>query len=252
MCVQPVPVASAPAPAASPLAESCFVTPIVAPNAPGTLVALFVSAFTTAGSIIKGSGIFSLYAGATRYDIPFRDFVVEDRDGDRTIPTLVVVKFPRPTTITSAIVSFAPATSTVCSYFSVPWRRGDEEIVSDPGRVKRTWWSTVVRAASRTDAPVGVDDPRPCGEPDRPPRTVRADEPEMPYPPADGEAVVLVLLDEKNDIIGVTIDKSSGFPQLDSAAADSALLSKFEGETFRCRPAAGIYKFIVTFEKEKE
>jgi hypothetical protein len=105
-----------------------------------------------------------------------------------------------------------------------------------------------IAAAPTIAAPIPIDDPVSCTTPDRVPRTLKAAPPQPPGGRETGVTQVLVVIDERDHILGTMVRKSSGSTELDGLAVDAVNRSQFRGATFRCRPAVGLYLFTVGFQ----
>jgi outer membrane biosynthesis protein TonB len=195
------------------------------------------------------SGMLALYSGAIRYDVPFHDLVADD-GRNSTKPTVIVVKFPAPVAIESAVVSALDTGNgnTHCSIPFAPWTVEAAQGTEPAPKRTMEWFRGAVAAAEIVAAPAPVNDPRPCATPDRAGRTVKAYEPETAENfTLKGDVVVVVTIDEKDHLIGAEILESSGSGDMDNIAVGAAMRSQFAGATFRCRPIVGEYRFVVSF-----
>jgi hypothetical protein len=191
-------------------ADYCPVSPVLTNlDASYEHYAVFLAGVTSG----KASGTMSLYAGASRYDIPFHDFAAEGVSDDESVPTVVVVSFPQATVIDSATVSALDAGdgSIPCGVLFAPWKNTQGGIARTVAELQRerAWFPPTVAAANTLVAPAAVDDPAPCSTPDIPAHFVRRGPPLAPKRPQDAEAIVLVLIDNNNIVIGAGIDAAS-------------------------------------------
>ncbi|MDP9105219.1 MAG: hypothetical protein M3N49_04720, partial [Candidatus Eremiobacteraeota bacterium] len=165
----------------------------------------------------------------------------------------VVVRFPAPTVLDGAVVTSLEqgGTRRSCDPWFSPWVRthappAPDHLTPDERRLEQQVMAGA-RAAVAVDAPAALADPKPCTTPDHTAATVRAVEPEMPPVSPDGFAMVEVLLDTSDHVVGTRIQRSAGNAQLDILALRAARLSEFQGQTFRCRRVIGSYLFGVEF-----
>lgn len=211
------------------------------------LYALRLGSFNTG----RASGTIALYAKDLRYDIPFTDAVAAGWTDKTTVPTPIVVRFPQYVYAEGAYVSsLNDPQPAPCSAPFVPWRRyGSYQLPFWTGGQTDPAFLDAARAAVPQDAPEPVSDPRPCTTPDRLASTIRADEPTYPRDAhgAQGTATVRVVLNADDSVYGVLLEQSTQSLELDRAALVSAQRSRYRGATFRCKPAVGVYLFLVTF-----
>ena len=64
----------------------------------------------------------------------------------------------------------------------------------------------------------------------------------------DGDVVLMLAVRNDGSVAGIRVDKSSGIPAVNRAAAVAAALSVFNAPVYRCAPASGDFIFIVTFQ----
>lgn len=88
-----------------------------------------------------------------------------------------------------------------------------------------------------------------CPQPNRAAHTLNAVEPEQPQGAEgiSGTAHIVVSLDAKGTVLGVTVGTSSGNSLLDNAALDAAKRSTYSPERRNCTDVAGSYTFRVDF-----
>lgn len=200
----------------------------------------------------RSSGNVALWADDRRFDVAFHDLVTLDTRDRATPDTAVVVRFPAPTALDGAVVTSLDEDGTrrSCEPWFSPWvstARMDPARLTPEQRRLEDQVLAGARAATVVDAPAAVTDPKPCATPDQTARTTYAVEPQMPRASGGGLAVVLVLLDTSDRVIGARIQRSAGDPRLDAAALGAARGSEFQGQTFRCRRVIGAYLFSVQF-----
>ncbi len=188
------------------------------------------------------SGTITMYAGNSRYDIPFHGLTATgfDRRGGHATP--LVIQFPQSTNLDGAWVSAldgAPA----CEVAYAPWASN----YPNYGRSDAAYLAEL-RLLKPVDAPSPTIEARACDVPDRVARTLKA----APVRVADvaggpdATVGVLVLIDDQNAVIGEKISESASFPADDQAALDTVARSTFLGATFRCRPIVAYYLFRVS------
>jgi TonB family protein len=200
----------------------------------------------------QASGTIALWAGAARYDIPFRNAVATDTRERTAGGTPIIVRFPLPVVLDGAAVAslIENGTEQRCDPLFAPWFPGQP---AGPERrtaaERRAADEFLERAAaiSGIEAPDPITDPRPCTTPDRTARTVVATQPEAPPYGASGFVDVLVVLDATDRVTNVRVDRSRATQSMERAALAAASTSQFTGATFRCHPIVGAYRFSVEF-----
>ncbi|MBV8370241.1 MAG: hypothetical protein JO036_15150 [Candidatus Eremiobacteraeota bacterium] len=193
------------------------------------------------------SGIVSLYAGNRRYDVRFKNVVVPDMADDKTPEAPVVVRFPAAVSLDGAAVTAIEENGmTTCSPVFSPWIASVDGAVNNDGR-RTEELRARARAQVPIDAPTAVDDPVSCAVPYRAPQTTFAFKPGNPYPDAEGQAVIVVLLGPDDRILGTRVLKTAGNNIMDRVALAATARSRFEGSVFRCRHVFGAYTFVVSF-----
>jgi hypothetical protein len=201
----------------------------------------------------RASGTVALWAADRRYDVPFHNVVALD-SRDRISPeTSLTVRFSAPTVLDGAVVTALDdgSGSRPCEPWFAPWVPNAPQLPGGQTRQERTDEDRFVmraRAATPTDAPAPVPDPLTCTTPNRPGRTVRAAEPgRPPSAPMSGLAVVMVLIDQSDKVIGARIQRSAGDVGLNNVALSAAQRSEYQGQIFRCHRVVGAYLFTVEF-----
>jgi hypothetical protein len=197
----------------------------------------------------RASGIVSLYAGNTRYDVPFHNAVALDTRDLKTPATPIVVRFAASTVLDGAAVTSIEDNGTnPCDPVFSPW---SSILLLSPqtpeDRRRHELLVARARAEIGIEAPTPVADRISCAVPYRLPRTTFAFEPTTPYRDARGIAHVLVLLGPDNRVLGTRIEQSAGNEMMDNVALYAVAHSRFEGAIFRCRPVFGTYIFSVEF-----
>ena len=230
----------------------CPVSPdVIALDGSETLYAIRMSGLETG----IASGTLAMYAGLTRYDVPFHDAVVAAMRDRTTQPTPIVVRFASPVRLDGAAVTSLAGGTTDCAVPFSPWLRhriGDEPQVVSAADAR--WSSAFLAAAARTvpvNALPAIEDPAPCVDPYRLGTTVAAATPTMSR--IDRErgvhaiVGVLILLRPDDSIAKTELLHSSGNPRLDAEALRTTARSTFRTARFRCRPTFGAYEFLVRF-----
>ncbi len=219
------------------------------------------------------SGTLALYQGDTRYDVRFENAAIASRRTAGSTATPIVVRFAQPVALDAAVVTELgdPAPRRCDPLFS-PWVPQAPE-TRQIGRIMArlspprpgpapapqledpTLWSSFRSAASIAPAvePQHQEtEAHPsCARPATVATTTHAVEPEYPDEAiarrVTGTAQVLVTLDENSRIVDATIGRSSGFKPLDDSARAAAQGAEFRTATFRCRPVAGTFWFVIEF-----
>ncbi|MBV9102614.1 MAG: TonB family protein [Candidatus Eremiobacteraeota bacterium] len=198
------------------------------------------------------SGTVTVYSGDDRYDIPFHDAVAApDVDGPEHQPHPIVVRFPDRVTIDAAYLSAIDGPhGGPCNVGNV-WFHNAPSVRSTftDLRDQRTFEQS--KAVVQIAAPVPTKEPRPCGTPDSPGRLVHASQASWPQfaklRGEDGQVTIEVFVRSDGGVGSTRVWSSSGYKDLDDEAIRSAVTSKFEAPTFRCRRVFGTYKFYVQF-----
>ncbi len=204
--------------------------------------------FFTSGSPRRVSGTAALYAGDRRYDVAFRDaYARSTKDDDGRVDVVpVVVRFPERVEIDGVVVTAIdalpqPACAQGATPF-IPWKFPPSEMEGYRAFRAR------VDALPAIDAPPPVTLTHTCPVRNAHARVVAAAQPRgLSGGGNGGVAYVLVSLDASDRIVGVRIEDSSGDPEQDAIALQTARLSTYETEIFNCTKRANSYMFGVSF-----
>ena len=205
--------------------------------------------FTTPGVPGPVSGMVALFAGAARYDIPFRALALRDdqRFGPQTI--------------------LDPATALVVR--AQPGLAIDAAVVTElDGRACRPAYQPWLAAVHRTPTPAAVDEalrhartielPRAsaqaaaaCAHPDAAPVLLHPVELNVPVndvPVRAARAILLVTIDQAGAVLRSRVLQSSGSDAADAVAVHDTSAARFSPGTFRCEPDVSTYTFAFSFE----
>lgn len=204
--------------------------------------------FSTPFPAGRASGIVTLRTADARYDVRFDDAVVLHY-GHITAgipyPVPIVLRFPAPVNIESAIVTSLDApTPGSCDPPYVPWRSASSISIGMESRTS-AYRQRAAEAVTRDAPPPTPYVPPQCPVRFGPPKTVHAYEPRaMRY---NGIVNVLVTVGTDGRALSVETVKSSGFTSVDAVAKDAAIRSRYAAEIFDCQKVVGTYVFSVEF-----
>ena len=203
-----------------------------------------------------GSGVVSLYATATRYDVRFEGVNTRRRGfayPDAGVP--VVIRFPQPVELESAVVTSLDAPlPRPCGPLYAPWvarpNAPRSRALNAEDRAREDAYRTRADAATARDAP----EPQPyeratCARPFVSPSTVVAVEPQTPRAASgvSGDVQVFVTVGTDGRARRADLWRSVGNPFADRVAVDAARRSQYTPEIYHCVPVAGDYLFTVNF-----
>jgi TonB family protein len=213
------------------------------------------------------SGVLALYRGDDRYDVRFTNAIAADPRDDAAMPTPLVVRIDPPATIEAAVVTSldgkpcAPMNDPVRPPGTVTPRIGStlvgvrphQRFGPPPSNPGDAFWQRFHSAAE--SAPVLVpdavvhEDRVACAHPDRPATTafVAAGygvlDADALGRGAGGQAIVLLTLDDKDNVVSSRIERASGSPDVDRAALAIVAHSQFRSPLFHCRAYGGSFLF---------
>lgn len=203
----------------------------------------------------KATGTIILYAGKSRYRIPFVDAIAADIRNSRIPPTPIVVRIG-PTRVDSGFVGSLDGGDCQIKnpFVRSPLQTFVQRYGAGPLGIYPDWTKTMedllLRAAETPPLPTpeaeSVDAPE-CARPYVGAYTKLAATVSSPENTFGGSVVVNVAIADDGKLLGVRIDKSSSRKAYDRAALGATARSKFAPQIYRCNPVRGNYLFIVTF-----
>jgi hypothetical protein len=185
------------------------------------------------------SGMLTLYAGASRYDIPIHNFEVTTTMNLDTVKPLVV-RFPSPVRLDAAYLSSIDGPN-----------GGPCDLTSGLSMFPQSDTAYTKRALASTpvDAPPPVNDPAPCDKPYVDAHVLKFAGPGGPPDPSTsdefgGAVRIMVHLAPDGSIIDLVPLPPRAAPDLENAALAMARASTYAPQVVRCKPIDSIYVYV--------
>jgi len=198
------------------------------------------------------SGTLFLYAGDTRYDVPFADVTATSMN-DVAKATPIVIHFATPVPIDHVMVASldGPGGGPCLAFVGGTTRSFGEKPLFEAFMQR-------ARRMTPVGAPPLVTLTHPnCTDPDHEARLLKGANVPIPsaadrsfaeqrFGPGPVTVDVVVVLDNQARIVSATVPKP-GFRPLDDGAVFAALHSTYSAATFRCEGTGGSYRFVVQY-----
>jgi hypothetical protein len=213
------------------------------------------SLWTDDGGAGLASGDIAVYVDNERYRVPVVDAVAADELDTKHPPTVTVVRFVKPVTVSSAYLATLDGMTCPVHRPYVDARLERDRPDYSQYRIESfapDWTGTIQRLAAAA-TPVTAPTPETVAAPAcaRPYVASRIAEKAPTGKPAgvpfNGALIVGLSLNADAAVSGARMIAATRNPRYNEAAAGAALQSKYVAEIYRCEPVASAATFIAIF-----